>query len=403
MYRGPRFLSNYSSLRRGHRGWLRRLRWVVPLALSGFLHWLFLAVAEHGLTGHTLTAPTTQPEPVILTMLIPAPAPQVTPADAAAVQKQQPKPTPKPHRASSRPRLAAVQKKIEETRPTDNAATAEIPSPSPSAPTSDLSSTDLDRPPDEQQVAVLEEPAQSVTTPASRPSDDSASPASEVKPYKTDPPPSARLDYELRYFTKGSITRGGSTISWQVDGNGYKIKGRVTKFGVSLSSFNSEGVLDANGLAPTVYKEKNVRRPETATHFSRDARQSITFSASTTTYPLVPGAQDRASVLWQLAARGRSDHKAFVPDSILGLTVVGVRDAEQWSIRIVGQESIMLENETVQAWHLVRVAQPGTNDKQIDIWLAPAMNFYPVKLRYTEASGDYLDFSMAALHAGPSP
>jgi hypothetical protein len=231
---------------------------------------------------------------------------------------------------------------------------------------------------------------------------DSSTPAKATQ-YKTAPPPSATLDYEIRYATKGVLTHGSGSISWQHQGSTYMVNGKVSKFGLPLSIFSSEGSIDLNGLAPTLYREKNVRKLETTTHFSRDARQSISFSASTANYPLEAGAQDRASVLWQITSIARGDLEAFAPGNVLTITVAGVRDAEQWRIRILGQENIALENESVLAWHLVRSAQMGTSDRQIDIWVAPAMNWYPVKLRYTGASGDYLDFSMSTLHIDQAP
>jgi hypothetical protein len=47
------------------------------------------------------------------------------------------------------------------------------------------------------------------------------------------------------------------------------------------------------------------------------------------------------------------------------------------------------------AWHVVRIPRPGSYDQKIDIWLAPQQGWYPVKIRYTETNGDFLDMSLS--------
>jgi hypothetical protein len=48
-------------------------------------------------------------------------------------------------------------------------------------------------------------------------------------------------------------------------------------------------------------------------------------------------------------------------------------------------------------WHVVRMPKPGSYDQKLDFWLAPQHEWYPVKLRYTETNGDYLDLSLSAM------
>ncbi len=212
-----------------------------------------------------------------------------------------------------------------------------------------------------------------------------------------DLPPSATLSYEVRYSTRGNITHGTGIIDWQAGSGGYTVQGKVSKFGFALSSFKSQGSIDDSGIVPMLYLEKNARRAETLTRFQRDAPQSIFFSANNGEAPLETGAQDRASILWQLAAVARSGNNTLVPGVQFQVLVAGVKDAEQWQIDVIGEEIIELETGSTRAWHLVRAPRANTRDKRIDIWLAPNRQWYPVKLRYTEATGDYLDFSLAGV------
>jgi hypothetical protein len=362
-------------------------RWLLLLALSVLLHVLLLAAADRGIA----TPDGIAPSPVIAARLIaPVPAPAVaTPASAP------PAPAPAPPR----------QRKARPTPRLPPAPPTETPQAKPPATTATLATAqDMQLPSEVPSDAPAAEPTPAPETmpdPAmAGPKVPAAPPAQDVPPapqsphYRVSLPPSATLAYEVRYSTRGSITRGSSIIAWQAGDAAYTIRGEVTKFGFALSSFRSEGAIDAAGIAPTLYAEKNARRSETNTHFSRDARQAISFSASAETYPLTAGAQDRGSILWQLSGIGRGDPSVLVPGTVLDIFVAGVRDAEHWLIAVVGEETIPLENGAVRAWHLVRAPRAGTYDKRIDMWLAPALQWYPVKLRYTEVSGDYLDLSL---------
>ena len=372
------------------------LRWVVLLALSLALHLLVLNAAD-GVIGLRATAvPAT---PVVTAQLHPAappPAIAAPPGVPAAAVAADPPPA-APRRARPMPK-----------QPTAPAATPFEPVPA-------LASADLATPPEgtpsantpgtvEAGPAAAPAPPVAAPVPTELPAPPNASnPAPAATPgaaaprgvqYKVSLPPAATLAYEVRYSTRGNITRGSSVVTWHPNGGAYAIRGEVTKFGIVLSSFRSEGAIDDTGIAPDIYAEKNARRSETNTHFSRDARQAISFSAATDSLPLLVGAQDRGSILWQLSGIARADRAAFVPGGVLDIFVAGVRDAEHWLIEVVGEESITLENGEARAWHLVRAPRAGTYDKRIDIWLAPTVQWYPVKLRYTEVSGDYLDLSL---------
>jgi hypothetical protein len=51
---------------------------------------------------------------------------------------------------------------------------------------------------------------------------------------------------------------------------------------------------------------------------------------------------------------------------------------------------------------VVRAPRPGSYEQKLDIWLAPQHWWYPVRLRFTETNGEYLDMAVTALQAPPS-
>jgi hypothetical protein len=226
-------------------------------------------------------------------------------------------------------------------------------------------------------------------------------PGSESQPhYKIDLPPPVELKYEVKKVPMGgSPMYGNGSISWQSTGTSYQVLGEAHVLFISLFNFKSEGVVGDFGVTPVLYSQKSFHRSETDTHFNRDERNSISFSASSVSYPIKGGEQDRGSIMWELAAIGRGDPEKFVPGAQIDLFVAGVRDGDIWSILVADQEEIETGDGKTLAWHVVRTPRAGTYDQKIDIWLAPQFQWSPVKIRYTDKNGDYLDMSMTAFHS----
>ena len=239
-------------------------------------------------------------------------------------------------------------------------------------------------------AATIAEPIEEPHLPAL---DTVAEPSTQFT-YRVNLPPSVILYYDVQQTNPNGRTLSGSgSISWQRDGNAYRIDGEASFIIFSLIDFHSIGQIDEAGLAPELYSEKRMRRPQTNTHFNRE-RNLISFSASEKNYPRLGGEQDRASIFWQLTGIARGSSEKIVVDAALPIFVAGIRDGEVWPFRVTGQEEQLLGNEKMQTWHLVRMPEPNTFAQRIDIWLAPALEWYPVRLRQTEANGVVVDMRM---------
>ena len=221
--------------------------------------------------------------------------------------------------------------------------------------------------------------------------------------YNIDLPPSADLKYNVQKISRdGAPMYGSGTIRWHTDGSRYTVDGDFGVLFITALRFQSKGAIEGTGIVPELYSEKRFRKAETNTHFHRE-RNTISFSSSELTYPRTGGEQDRASIIWQLAGIGRGDSEKFVPGTSIKLFVAGTRNAETWQIMIIGQEEITIDGNTMHAWHVARAPRSGSYDQKLDIWLAPEQSWYPVRLRYTEPNGDYLDMSLTSLNVSPTP
>lgn len=209
--------------------------------------------------------------------------------------------------------------------------------------------------------------------------------------YKVNLPPSADLAYSIKAKQSGLTLDGSTLLQWQTAGNKFSIAAetRAALVGKIIET-KSQGTVGEYGLAPATFTEKRFRKPETTTTFDRQAK-AIRFTKSDQTYPIKGGEQDRSSAIWQLAAIARAAPAKFKPGSTWTFFVAGQKDAEPWTFKVVRQEPIRTPLGDMNAWHIASVPGPDSKGQQLDIWLAPSLESYPVQLRFTEADGDYIE------------
>ncbi|MFL6710287.1 MAG: DUF3108 domain-containing protein [Massilia sp.] len=206
-----------------------------------------------------------------------------------------------------------------------------------------------------------------------------------------DLPPSADLSYAIKARQKGFQLAGDATVNWRLGGGKYSVHSdtRAALFG-SLIDDRSEGTVDSFGLAPVQFTEKRVRHEPWSANFDRSKNQ-ISFTESKVTYPIKGGEQDRTSVLFQLAGVARAAPDKMTPGSEWTFFVAGRRDADAWTFKVVKPENVQTGFGSVDALHLVRVAQPDSKDQTLDVWLAPGKEWYPVRIKFTDDDDEFVD------------
>jgi hypothetical protein len=155
---------------------------------------------------------------------------------------------------------------------------------------------------------------------------------------------------------------------------------------IGTFSWTSRGHIDAFGLAPDQYIEKRGHRPEDVTTFNR-ADKRISFTHTPTTLPLPDGAQDRFSMVMQLASLVRGDPDAYQPGVTREFFVADNDSGETWPVITVGDESVGTDHGYVSARHFMRLPRHAGDRRRIDVWLAPSLGWLPVRLLQTEPNG----------------
>ncbi|MBU1442212.1 MAG: DUF3108 domain-containing protein [Gammaproteobacteria bacterium] len=182
-------------------------------------------------------------------------------------------------------------------------------------------------------------------------------------------------------------------LVWLQDGRSYDAQLSLKLLFRTLRSQHSSGVIGPTGIEPTRFSDK--RRSEVASHFVRD-QGKVLFSNNTPSVPLLPGAQDRLSIVMQIGALMAGDPARYPPGGALAIQTVGVDDADIWIFKVEDDEPLHLPAGDFVARRLVRNPRKPFDDK-LELWLAPELGWLPVRMRQTQANGDFADLQLRDL------
>ncbi len=223
-----------------------------------------------------------------------------------------------------------------------------------------------------------------------------ASPASHGVKFSI--PPSGDLQYDTFY---NGVRNQPGTIHWASDGQHYEMVVSVPLPFIGSFSWTSRGHVDAFGLAPDQYIEKRGHRPSDVTVFNRDQKQ-IVFTRTPNSLALPDGAQDRFSMVMQLASLVRGDPDAYQPGVTREFFVADNDSGEVWPVTTIGDESVSTDHGFVTARHFMRLPRREGDKRRIDVWLAPSLGWLPVRLVQTEPNGTQFELVWRGPIALPS-
>ncbi|BEP51024.1 MULTISPECIES: DUF3108 domain-containing protein [Variovorax] len=188
-------------------------------------------------------------------------------------------------------------------------------------------------------------------------------------------------------------------LVWLQDGSSYDARLSLKFLFRTIRSQHSTGRIGPTGIEPARFSES--RKGEVASHFLRDQGQ-IMFSNNAPSVPLLPGAQDRLSVVMQLGGMLAGDPGRYPAGSRISIQTAGPRDAGVWVFNIEGEEQMSVPAGDYAVRKLTRSPRREFDDK-IEIWLAPALGYLPVRMKQTQPNGDFADMQLReSLPAGPS-
>lgn len=384
------------------------------------LHWLVLVGLPRGGTDQgapqRLAFHTRMVEP-------PPPPPPPPQPQAAPVPPPAPKPRPRPVRKpppppveapppTQHPEPAPAMEAPAQTAPSPAEPPAEVPADS-SAPTPEVPadaaapSAPLSPASDPAMPAMAEASSASAPAAASQPTQEApaltagveilppgaAGAVAGTEPPPVRLPPSARLAFDVTGEVKKFHYNASAELLWRQDGTQYEARQQIKAFLLGARSQSSVGQITPQGLRPTRFGDKS--RSERAAHFDFE-RGEVIFSANAPRAAIGSGAQDRLSVFIQLGALLAAAPERYPPGTRITLTTVGARSAERWTFTVEGPQTLELPAGSTPALKLQRLPRPDQRyDQKAELWLGTDMGYLPVRIRLTQANGDFADLSLS--------
>jgi hypothetical protein len=348
----------------------RAWRWVMVFVAVTILHWL----AAEWFERHRGMQPPVAAIHVPVQVALLKPERVEREASHAGPSARAPKPAPRPahHKAPEPHTLHAI-------TPPQPHASVPVPAEQPaSSATADTAASDTAAASDASANA-----SQGSGKNAAPDNGNTPAPANASHGVKFSIPPSGELQYDTFY---NGVRNQPGTIHWMSDGERYEMVVSVPLPFIGTFSWTSRGHVDAFGLAPDKYIEKRGHRPEDVTVFNRSDKK-IVFTRTPASLALPDAAQDRFSMVMQLASLVRGNPDAYQPGVTREFFVADNDSGETWPVTTIGDETVQTNHGYVTARHFMRLPRRAGDKRRIDVWLAPSLGWLPVRLVQTEPNG----------------
>ncbi|WP_144144069.1 DUF3108 domain-containing protein [Paraburkholderia sp. BCC1884] len=347
----------------GPRAGLRAWRWIAVLVLVAVLHWIAAQWVERNRAN--LNPSDNARVPVQVTLL----TPERIERKPAAAAPQAPAAAPAHKAAANKPHEQHVLTALQPAAKAPSTATAASATTAASAVAAAAASS------------ANASAGVNGTGTASAPSAASAPQATPGVKFAV--PPSGELQYDTFY---NGVRNQPGTIHWTSNAQSYEMVVSVPLPFVGTFVYSSHGRIDAFGLAPDQYIEKRGHRAEDVAIFNRTDKK-IAFTRTPATLPLPDGAQDRFSMVMQLASLVRGDPAAYKPGVTRQFFVVDNDSGENWPIVTIGDETIRTAQGYLDTRHFKRLPRHDGDMRRIDVWLAPSLGWLPARIVQTEPNG----------------
>ena len=204
-------------------------------------------------------------------------------------------------------------------------------------------------------------------------------------------PSSATLFYDA--VIDGQVNQTGR-VDWIVNDGGYRLYINVPYAFVGPFVFESRGVVDKYGLAPAIYWTQRGEKSPRYSRFDRDEKGGgkMFFTEKPEFTPdILPGTQDRFSLMFQLASLLNGSDKIDEAGVVREIPVVDYNTLEMWQFLSFGEElksdAIPTLGQTaVRHYRLIQRASDPYK-RQVDIWLAKDLEWLPGRVRTLGANG----------------
>ncbi len=214
-------------------------------------------------------------------------------------------------------------------------------------------------------------------------------------------PPSTRLSYTLTGHYRGPV-EGQAQVEWLLDGARYQVHMDLsigpTFAPLASRRVSSEGVVTPQGLSPRRYDEVTralMRKPQQLTVWLDDGQVRL---ANGRVEARPAGVQDSASQFVHLTWLFTTQPTLLRAGQTVTLPLALPRRLEPWVYDVVGAQTLVTPAGEVETFHVKprRLPQPG-NELTAEIWVAPSLQYLPVRIVIRQDENTFLDLQISRL------
>jgi hypothetical protein len=200
-------------------------------------------------------------------------------------------------------------------------------------------------------------------------------------------PSDTRLTYKLGGNYRGEL-HGDARVLWQRIGTRYQAVIAISAGLLGSLTLSSQGEITSAGLRPEVYEE-DLRGRRRGVRLQNDD----VLLHNGQRVPRPDAAQDTASQFAEIGHRLAMGEIIPAPGVQIFFPLARPGGVDDWSYDVIGEETVHLPRHgAIAAWHV----KPRRIDKprgpfMIEMWLAPTLQYLPVRIRITQDEDTYLD------------
>jgi len=214
-------------------------------------------------------------------------------------------------------------------------------------------------------------------------------------------PPSTRLSYTLTGNYRGPV-EGQAQVEWLLDGARYQVHMELS-IGPAFAPLasrrvSSEGLVSAQGLSPRRYDEVTralFRQAQSITVWLDEDRVRLS-NGRVEARPA--GVQDSASQFVHLTWLFTTQPALLRAGQSVTLPLALPRSLEPWVYDVLGAQTLSTPAGEVEAFH-VKPRRParGGSELTAEIWVAPTLQYLPVRIVIRQDAETFLDLLISRL------
>jgi hypothetical protein len=191
------------------------------------------------------------------------------------------------------------------------------------------------------------------------------------------PLPEFTLDYAVSAVRAPLRLSGTNRMQYTLQGTQYTLTSELEAGALFNARQQSSGEVESGGWRPHHYEETHPRRGTATATIDWSARR-VKYSGDSPPAPAPARLQDRLSAVLQV---GRLLQRNDAPGK-LDMAITGPRHVSRYQIEVRGRETVEVPYGRFDTVHLLRLRDDG--DDRLEMWVAPALCWLPVQLRFAE-------------------